>query len=406
MLIDYFLLALRNLRKRGIRSWLTMLGIFIGIAAVVSLISLGQGLQTAIAGQFGANLATDILTVSSAETGFGPPGATAVRKLNENDHDLIESIKGVKSVIPRLIRISTTEFNGKTSFTYIGSMPEEQEDIDVIYRSLSIEASQGKLLSASDRGKVILGDDFLSQDLFGKKPKVGDKIKISGEEFEIAGFMERTSTFTINSVVLMPEEDMKKVLKIGDEIDLIVVIVEDEDRITQVAEEIERKMRKDRNQDEGEEDFAVQTPAQSLESVNTILSVVNIVVAGIAGISLLVGGVGIANTMFTSVLERRKEIGVMKSIGAQNKDILSIFIIESALLGLVGGLVGAAIGLTLAITAASAANSALGNQIFTVSPSYPLLLGSIAFSLIIGVVSGLVPAYQASRLNPVEALRQ
>src|SRR3989344_5651334 len=123
MLSDYFSFALKNVRKRGVRSWLTMLGIFLGIAAVVSLISLGQGLQTAIAGQFGAAISTDTLTVTSAETGFGPPGATAVKKLTEHDLNLIESVLGVKIAIPRLVRIVKIEYNKATTFSYIASLP-------------------------------------------------------------------------------------------------------------------------------------------------------------------------------------------------------------------------------------------------------------------------------------------
>src|SRR3989344_5359837 len=115
MFLDYFFLALRNLRKRGIRSWLTMLGIFIGIAAVVSLISLGQGLETAITGQF-ATLSTDTLTITGADTGFSPPGSTVVRKLTEHDLEIVESTSGVKIAIPRLLRVGRIEFNREIHF--------------------------------------------------------------------------------------------------------------------------------------------------------------------------------------------------------------------------------------------------------------------------------------------------
>jgi putative ABC transport system permease protein len=135
------------------------------------------------------------------------------------------------------------------------------------------------------------------------------------------------------------------------------------------------------------------------------LDIINAIIAGIAGISLFVGGVGIANTMYTSVLERRKEIGVMKAIGAKNRDVLWIFLIESALLGLAGGIIGAIIGLSLAFGISSAANAALGTVLLKVQISWPLLAGALAFSLIIGIVSGVLPARQASKLKPVEALR-
>jgi putative ABC transport system permease protein len=285
-------------------------------------------------------------------------------------------------------------------------MPEGKRQTDFIVESGNIEIAQGKLFEPSETGKVVLGNDFADKNYFGKEIKIGSTIKIQGEKFEVSGILERSSTFILNGVILMSEKDMKEILNIQDEIDLISVRVVSEDKVIQTAEELERKFRKDRNQKIGEEDFSVQTPLQALSSINSILSVINAVVAGIAAISLLVGGVGIANTMFTSVLERTKEIGVMKAIGAQNKDILTVFMTEAALLGLVGGIVGAGLGLTMAFTVSTVANSALGESIFQISPSPFLLLGSVAFSLVIGLISGIVPAIQASKLNPVDALRK
>ncbi len=405
MRADYMILALKNLKKRGIRSWLTMLGIFIGIAAVVSLISLGQGLREAITGQFAA-LSTDRLVVSSAETGFGPPGSTAVKKLSEHDLSLIEGVAGVDFATKRIIRVAKVEFNKITNFEFIGSIPEDEEGLRSLYEAFSLEAAEGRLLTNEDRGKIMIGDDFIKNDPYNKRIRVGNTLSVHKRGFEVVGVLKRTSTFQLNGAIFMPEEDMKETLSIGDEIDLIVVRVEDEQRIEQIARDIERKLRKDRGLDEGKEDFAVETPIQSLESVNTILSIINVVVSGIAAISLFVGGIGIANTMYTSVLERTKEIGVMKAIGAKNQDIVVIFLIESGLLGLVGGIIGALIGLGLAFGVANAANAALGNVIFKVTLSLPLLIGAVFFSLFIGILSGIFPAREASSLHPGEALRK
>ena len=403
MLTDYILLALKNLKHRGLRSWLTMLGIFIGIAAVVSLISLGNALDMAITGQFGT-LSSGILTIQNTGTGFGPPGSTAIKKLTEHDLKIIESTQGAKSVISRIIRIVEVEYNKISKFRYIGSMPLNQDEIKLINEELNVKPESGRLLTTADRGKVVLGNDFLDNS-FEKKIRVGVNIKIQGENFEVIGILKKASTFTINSVILMPEDDLKRLLKIGDEIDLIVVKVDNKDNIDQIAKDIERKLRKDRDEKLGEEDFSVQTPIQALQAVSTVLNIINLIITGIAAISLLVGGIGIANTMYTSVLERTKEIGVMKSIGARNRDILLIFLIESAFLGLVGGIVGALMGLALAFIAATGASSALGID-FKVTLSLPFLLSAISFSLLIGVVSGILPAFQASKLNPVEALRR
>ena len=406
MLADMFILALKNVRKRGIRSWLTMLGVFVGIAAVVSLISLGQGLETAVTGQFGA-LSTDTLMIQGADTGFSPPGSTSVRKMSKHDLEIIEEVPGIETTIPRLLRVANVEYNDILGFSFTGSMPDDKKQIEEIYDSLNVKVEQGRLLKDGDKGEIVLGNDFVRSDVYGKEIRLGSTLKVEGGNFVVVGILQRSSTFTLNGAIFMMEDDMRRIYGISDEeIDFLVAKVEDENKIESVAEEIEKRIRRDRDQKKGQEDFEVQTPLQGLETVQTIISVINIVVAGIALIALLVGGIGITNTMFTSVLERTKEIGVMKAIGAKNSDVLLLFLIESGLLGLIGGLVGAGIGLSMALIVSQLANSALGDVIFKVAPSISLLLSSVSFSLIIGIFSGLVPAYQASKLNPVEALRK
>ncbi len=404
MIKDFFRLALRNIRHRGIRSWLTMLGIFIGIAAVVALISLGQALQTSISSQF-ATLGPDKLLIQNAETGFGPPGSTAIKKLNENDLKIIQSIKNIDSAVPRLVRVIKVEYNNEVSFQFAVSIPMDNEQINEIYESNNMEAETGRTLRFDDRKEIILGSDFGKGNFMGKKIEVGTNLIIQDDKFEVVGLLKETGTFQVNAAVFLMEDDMKEILNIGDEIDLIAVKVTDKKFTEEVAEEIKRKLRDDRNLKTGEEDFSVETPAQSIASINTILRMVNLVVVGIAAISLIIGGIGIANTMYASIIERRKEIGIMKAIGARNSDVLKIFLIESGLLGLVGGIVGSIIGLAFAFIVSGVAKAVLPAISLTIQISWPVILGSIAFSFVIGVISGTVPAWQASRLKPVEALR-
>jgi putative ABC transport system permease protein len=404
MLSDFFKLSLNNLRRRKLRSWLTMLGIFIGIAAVVALVSLGQGLQTAVTAQF-ATLSTDKLTIQNAGTGFGPPGSTTVEKLNSHDVKVIENVRGVEIVVPRLIRIIRMEFNNAVSFNYIGDIPEEKEKMDLVYGAINVGISEGRLLEDDDHGKIVIGPNIAKKSTFGKKISLGKKIRIQGEEFEVIGILKKGSSFQTNDVVMMLNNDMEDLLGLEDEIDMIIVQVADPSEIKDLANRIEKAMRKDRDLDLGEEDFSVETPLEAVDAVNDVLVSVNAVVIGIALISLIVGGIGIANTMYTSVVERRKEIGTMKAIGAKNSDILSIFIMESALMGFVGGVVGALIGAGLAIIAASSANSFFGTRIIAVDISTTFMISMVLFSSLIGIFSGLIPSYQASKLKPVDALR-
>ena len=184
MLKDLFFISLNSMKKRKLRSWLTLLGIFIGIAAVVSLISLGDGLRTAITGQF-ASLSADTLTFTNAETSFGPPGSTAIKKINDNDIRLIEGVSNVKIVIPRLIRVAKIEYNKAANFGYVVNMPEDKEKIDFIYTEMNIGVEEGKLIGLNDKGKVVLGNDYLDENKFGKQVRIGSNIIIQGKSFEV-----------------------------------------------------------------------------------------------------------------------------------------------------------------------------------------------------------------------------
>lgn len=403
-MLDFLTISLNSLKKRKLRSALTMLGIIIGIAAVVALISLGTGLKTAVTGQFNT-LSSDKLTIQNAGTGFGPPGSTVVRKLTEHDLRIIQNVNGVDNAVSRLIRIAKFEYNRAIGFNYIADIPDDIRAQEVIYNSLNPSLEDGRLLKSGDRGKVVLGHEFQNQDMFGKQIKVGSKIKIQEKDFEVVGILKESSSFQLNMVALMPTEDLKEIMNIEDEIDMIIAQVSDSDEIEDVAARISQALRKDRDEKEGEEDFSVQTPIQALSSVNTILNIINLIVTGIAAISLIIGGIGIANTMYTSVLERKKEIGTMKAIGAKNNDILLIFVFESGFLGLLGGVIGAFVGLGLAFSVSGIANAAFGSSIITVVVSWPLVIGAIGFSFIIGLLSGFAPSMQASKLKPVDALR-
>ncbi len=380
-----------------------MLGIVIGIAAIISLISLGAGLQKSIVGQF-SDLGNDKLVVENTGAGFGPPGSTAPIKLNDGDVKLIENTPGVKLVVSRLIRIVRAEFNEEIEFFYVASIPKRQESIDLIFESLRVEIEEGKKIRAGELGSVVIGQDIKKE--FAQELKVGDNLIIREKYFKINGILEKTSSFQINGAMLMAEDDLKEISGIDDEIDLILVQVNDEKRVIETAENIEKRMRRNRGLDYGEEDFSVTTPLKSFEAVNNILNIINIIFFGIASLSLIIGGIGIANTMYTSVLERTKEIGVMKAIGARNRDVLAIFIIESGFLGFVGGVIGVVIGLGLAFGAVYVVGSFLGSLVIKAQISFVMIIFAIGFATIVGLVAGVLPALQASWLKPVEALRK
>ncbi len=408
MIKDYAKVAVGNLLHRKLRSWLTMIGIFIGIAAVVGLISLGQGMKEAIGNVF-LNIGADKIVVQ-AKSGLqfaGPPGSSAASNLTTNDIDVIKRVKGIDKVGARLIKPVKLEFNKEVKFYFAASMPDDDDGRKLITEVNRYETEAGRLLKKGDRFKAFIGNSVANKGVFTKKKiEVGNTLKINDVEFEVIGILKKTGNPQQDRVVIVPESTLRDVLKIDKrKVDVIAAKVQKGIDVNNVANDIEKAMRRDRNLDIGKEDFEVQTPQQILETLNTILTMVEVVLIGIAAISLLVGGIGIANTMYTAVVERTKEIGIMKSIGAQNKDILLIFIIESGLLGLAGGAIGIALGIGLSKFVEFLAFQFLGTALIKAFFPWYLILGSLLFSFLIGSISGLLPARQAANLKPVDALR-
>ena len=406
MISEYLRIILRNLQRRALRSALTMLGIFIGIAAVVSLIGLGQGLEEAITGQF-ASIGSDRVTILPTSAGFGPPGSFTASRLTERDFSAVERTRGIKRAATRMLRTTSIEFNEELRFGIAITLPKENEQRRLIFDSINLDIVSGRELNPSDQYKVVLASSYADTDYFGKFPRVGNKILINNQEFDIVGMYGPAASVQFNDFVLMNEDVAREVLNITEgEVDFIVAQVNDVDDMDGVKERLSKALRSSRGVDEGEEDFDIQTPQEIVETFNSILGVVQGVIIGLAGISLLVGGVGIANTMFTSVIERRREIGILKAVGARNSSIVTLFVLESGVLGFFGGLIGMILGVLFTLAVVAIGTAAFGEGLIQASFSPVLLLGVIAFSFTVGIISGVVPAKQAASIPPVEALRK
>ena len=408
MIKDYLKVGISNLFHRKLRSWLTMIGIFIGIAAVVGLISLGQGMKEAIGNVF-LNIGSDKLVVR-AKSGLefaGPPGSNVASNLTTHDIDVIKRVKGVEQVGARLIKPAKLEFNNEVKFYFAASMPDDEEGRKLITEVNRYEPLAGRLLKKGDKFKAFIGNNVANKGVFKKNNVgLGNSIKINDVEFGVIGILKKTGNPQQDRVVIVPEDTLRAILKIDKKkVDVIAVKVQKGVDVNKVADEIEKAMRRDRGLGIGKEDFKIQTPQQILNTLDNILTIVQIVLVGIAAISLIVGGIGIANTMYTAVIERTKEIGIMKSVGAQNKDIMLIFLIESGLLGLTGGAIGIAIGIGLGKLVEFMAFKFLGTSLIKAFFPWYLIVGSLLFSFLVGTISGLLPARQAASLKPVDALR-
>lgn len=405
MIKDYFSLASNNLKKRGLRSWLTLLGILIGVAAVVSLISLGNGLKDAVNSQFNVG-STQVLTVQAGGVNYGPPGSGAVNPLTQSDTDAIAKLSNVEVAISRNVRGIKIDFNKQAVFTYGISIPDNQKEANDVYQFAQLITISGKLIGQGDRDGIVLGNNFIdgTKNGFGRDIKVGDILDINGKNFKVQGILEKKGSFIYDNAVFMNEVDMKNLLGYGNVVDEIAVKVTDKSLINQTANDIEKLMRQRRNVKVGQEDFTVSTPAALLSTVNSVISGVQVFIIIIASISIFVGAIGISNTMTTSVLERKREIGIMKAIGARNEQIFYQFLIESGLLGLAGGIIGILLGTGIGYLGTFALNTFLGAS--TQPQINFVLLFSVALgSFLIGIVSGLIPAIRASKESPVEDIR-
>jgi putative ABC transport system permease protein len=399
-MIEYLKIAWDNIRHRKLRSWLTMIGIFIGIAAVVALIAVGQGLEKSIEEQF-QQLGTDKLFVSP-KGGFGPPGTGTAVKLTNDDVETVRKTKGIDEASGNVMGFIKIEFDDEIIYQYLIGVDKEGEELYGEYASWEIET--GKSVDENDKSKVTLGWGYGAKKVFAKEIKIREKILINDKEYKVVGIYKRIGSAQDDAQIYTNDQTAREILGLDDEVQFILARTSPGEDPREVAAAVKKSLRKARDLEKGKEDFVVQTFEELLESFQTIIGVVQVILIGIAAISLIVGSIGIMNTMYTSVLQRTQEIGIMKSIGARNSNIASLFLIESGLLGFFGGIIGVALGIGIAKAVEFAAAQA-GYGILKMSFPWYLVLGALLFSFIIGMISGVLPAVRASKLNPVDALR-
>ena len=398
-----------------LRSWLTIIGIVIGIGSVVAILSISSSAKTSLENQLGT-LGADILTVSSGgskamgnfgfQGGGGMPGRISgesssddsdAKNLTSKDVITISAVDNVDIVMGIVSSTGDLNYLSKTSSVSVTGVDEK------IWKDITTEEiNSGRYLTSGDSYSIVIGDRIASQTFDGIP--LNSKVTIEDKTFKVVGILSDSNS------VYMPIEIARIVFDdIGEEeFDSISVKIDDVDLANETTNKITETLMKSRAiLDEDEKDFSVSNPTSMQETISDTMSTISLFLGAIAAISLLVGAIGIANTMFTSVLEKTREIGIMKAIGAKNKDILSIFLINSGLIGFVGGLGGIVLGVFGSSLISSMASSGEGmTRMFsntTITGS--LLIGALLFSIVIGMIAGLIPAYRASKLKPVDALR-
>jgi len=381
-----------------------MLGIFISIATIFILISLSLGLRGAVNEQF-RMLGTDKFFIMPLGQ-LAAPGSGGAVELTMDDVNIIKKVTGVKDVAYMTIGNAKVEYNKQTRYFMVAGIPLDNTDvINSLFEASSIKADEGKLLGKGDMGEVMMGYDYKYSKVYDKPITAGDRVTINDKEFKVKAIVSKIGNPSDDKNIYMPLEDFKTLYNSGDRVDYIIVQIDDGANIKDVADRVKKKLMTSRGVKEENIDFTVLTPEELLKSFDMILNIVTAFLIGVAAISLIVGGIGIANTMYTSVLERTREIGVMKSIGAKNSDVLIIFLIESGLLGLVGGIIGVLLGTVIAKSVEYIAINYLGTTLLAAAIPFSLVFGCLAFAFLAGLIFGGWPAWNASKIRPTDALR-
>jgi len=402
MFKDHVKLAIKNLRHRMSRSLLTLLGIAIGIMAIISLMALGEGMQQAVTGELSS--LSDVIVVSTGGgffSSFGGGGGPSSEYFTDRDIATVERTQGVRDVSTQLSASAVAEYNGKKTLISLTGM--DVLVMNLQYSSQRLEA--GDFLNENDQNKIMIGYG-IAHDTFDTDVSVGGRIMINGKKFFVGGIFAKQgmSGFSSDSLVLMNQRDFRK-LTGQSNISIIYLRVNDINDVEPIAASIQDAI----NQNHGRKDFAQATTMTSvLETVQSIIGILQLVLVAIASIALVVASIGIMNTMLTSVMERTREIGIMKAIGATNQDIMSIFIIEGILVSSIGGIVGIILGvfgsqgLTMVLN-----NFMMMGDSSGLAPVITLVsvVLAVMVSLIVGVFSSLYPAWKAARMSPIEAVR-
>jgi len=391
--------SLKHLSKRKSRSLLTIISILVGITAVFIFISFGMGLYSYI-NSFVTSGTADKVTIQS-KGGSGVTGSGTFG-LTEDDLNAVKKTSGVYDVTSYYIKTAEVQSQNINRYVFIaGSDPQKNY---LIEEASGLKLDKGRELQKGEVGKAILGYNYqIDNKIFPKGLQINDIVYIQGQKTKIVGFYQPVGNPGDDSNIYVTNTFMKELYPNLTYYSMIFASV-DTSNVTKIVNNIDNSLRRERGLQRGQEDFSVTSFNQLLDSYSSALNIVIGFIILIALISVLVSAINTSNTMITSVLERVKEIGVIKSIGARNSEVLTLFLFESGFLGLVAGILGVLLGFAMTEVAGKVLTS-LGWGFLQPGYSIWLFAGCILFATLTGGISGFIPAIKASRTNPTEALR-
>ena len=397
--LETFRVALEAILSNKMRSGLTMLGVIIGVMAVILLVSIGEGAKVYITREL-TGLGTNLLIITPGKTstsgGFHPPSAGTVRKLTYDDAVALKRRAWLLSdAVPIVLGTGTIKYENRTRDTMvIGTAPEFSR-----VRNLFVEIGSFVTQANVDaREKVVVLGRTVKEELFGSENALGKVVTISDARYRVVGVMRKKGMslgWDVDDVNFIPVTSGQELFDTDALFEILASTPRAEDTSRAIAQIKDILIRRHARK----EDFTIQTQGAMLETMDTILSVLTAVLGGIAGISLLVGGIGIMNIMLVSVRERIREIGIRKAIGARNRDIMAQFMIEALALSGVGGVIGILLGVGIALLIP------LFVTVLPTSVSFWSIAMAFSFSMAVGVFFGVYPARKASLQDPIQALR-
>ncbi|MBI5077974.1 MAG: ABC transporter permease [Candidatus Yonathbacteria bacterium] len=366
---------------------------------VVIILSLGNGIRSAIKGTLQAFGSDSIIILPGKET--NPLlGVLGGQKFREKDLLNLEQIEGIKFVVPMDFGMANVEYRGEKKSVLLHAA-NWKKYTNVLESLQGIKLEEGQWPGDEITGRAVLGY-VTTRDLFQKKVAVGDEIIIKSKRFIVSGTMSQIGEQMVDSVIFISLDLFRELTGSRSSAGSAFVRVEPGVPIDIVAKQIRYKL----SQQEVVRDFTLLTPEKASRLAGNVLSVVELILIVVALISLVVGAVGIMNTMYTSVLERTKQIGTMKAIGASGEAILSLFLIESGLIGLVGGILGIIFGVLAAYIISLIADGFGIRGLFSfASLDFFGFAAILIITFITGVISGALPARRAAQMEPAEALR-
>jgi putative ABC transport system permease protein len=391
---DAFLLVYRNIKERKTRSILTILGIIVGIAAVIAIMSIGYGMRESITEQL-VEMA-DVIIVTPGGMEFGSWGEFG--SFDERDVKDVERIHGVKEAAASLSEMLEVEYRGEKMMVQI--VGTEPRDMSTVFGAM-VGLEEGRDLRENDRKTCELGYS-IAMDYFDDEIGVNDRLTINGSKFRVIAILEKQGGFrsNVDSQIYVTKRDALDIFNTED-ISTIFVRVRDIGEAEGIADEIEERIDENHKLD----DFtSAMTMGSAIKDIEDIFLVLQIFLLAIASISLIVASMGIMNTTLMSVMERTHEIGVMKAIGAKNRNILFLFLMEAGMVSMIGGVLGCIAGVIGANAISFFLYSAYGVEIAAIVKPV-VLLGGIVAAVLVGILSGLYPARKASKMSPVEAVR-